>query len=92
MPFVISRKIGTQGDSTVARNRTVAIRNPRLGSGDFPGDACIAVRGLEQTVSIANNHDGTRVISKDGKVMTVSGKGTDAAGKPVESTLVFDKR
>jgi hypothetical protein len=35
---------------------------------------------------------GTRVVSKDGKVMTLSGKGTDAAGKPVESTLVFDKR
>jgi hypothetical protein len=35
---------------------------------------------------------GTRVISKDGKTMTLSGKGTDAAGKPVESTLVFDKR
>lgn len=35
---------------------------------------------------------GTRVISKDGKVMTLSGKGADAAGKPMESTLVFDKR
>jgi hypothetical protein len=34
---------------------------------------------------------GTRVISKDGKVMTLSSKGTDAAGKPTESTLVFDK-
>ncbi len=35
---------------------------------------------------------GTRVISKDGKVMTISGKGTDATGQPVESILVFDKR
>jgi hypothetical protein len=35
---------------------------------------------------------GTRVVSKDGKVMTLSSKGTDAAGKPTESTLVFDKR
>jgi hypothetical protein len=25
-------------------------------------------------------------------VLSFSGKGTDAAGKPVESTLVFDKR
>ena len=35
---------------------------------------------------------GTRVISKDGKVMTISGKGTDAKGQPVEMIMVFDKR
>ena len=35
---------------------------------------------------------GTRVISKDGKVMTISGKGTDAKGQPLEVILVFDKR
>jgi hypothetical protein len=35
---------------------------------------------------------GTRVISKDGKVMTISGKGTDAKGQPMEVILVFDKR
>jgi hypothetical protein len=35
---------------------------------------------------------GTRVISTDGKTMTLSSKRTDAAGKIQESTLVFDKR
>ena len=35
---------------------------------------------------------GTRVISKDGKVMTISGKGTDAKGQPFEIIYVFDKR
>ena len=35
---------------------------------------------------------GTRGISKDGKEMTISIKGTDATGQPVESSLVFDKR
>jgi len=35
---------------------------------------------------------GTRVISKDGKMMTVSAKGTDAKGQPAEGVLVFDKR
>jgi len=35
---------------------------------------------------------GTRVISKDGKVMTISDKGTDAKGQPLEVILVFDKR
>ena len=35
---------------------------------------------------------GTRVISKDGKTMTISGKGTNPKGQPVENILVFDKR
>jgi len=35
---------------------------------------------------------GTRVISKDGKMMTISAKGTDAKGQPAEGVLVFDKR
>jgi len=35
---------------------------------------------------------GTRVISKDGKVMTISGKGTNPQGEPMEVVYVFDKR
>jgi hypothetical protein len=35
---------------------------------------------------------GKRVVSKDGKVMTITSKGTDAAGHPVSNTLVFDRR
>jgi len=35
---------------------------------------------------------GTRVISKDGKMMTISGKGTNPKGQPVENIVVFDKR
>jgi hypothetical protein len=35
---------------------------------------------------------GTRAVSKDGKVMTISGKGTDSQGQPVEVNMVFDKR
>ena len=35
---------------------------------------------------------GTRVISKDGKMMTISAKGTNPKGQPVENILVFDKR
>jgi hypothetical protein len=34
----------------------------------------------------------TRVVSKDGKVMTVTGKGTNARGEKVNNVLVFDKR
>ena len=35
---------------------------------------------------------GTRAISKDGKVMTISSKGTDAQGKPMNNVLVFTKQ
>lgn len=35
---------------------------------------------------------GTRVVSKDGKTLTVSGKGTTANGEPVFLVMVFDKR
>jgi len=37
-------------------------------------------------------YSGTRVLSKDGKVMTLTTKGTNPAGKPFESTMVFDRR
>ncbi len=35
---------------------------------------------------------GKRVVSKNGKTMTISGKGTNADGKPAEIFLVFEKR
>ena len=35
---------------------------------------------------------GSRVLSKDGKVMTLSTKGVNPAGKPMESTMVYDRR
>jgi hypothetical protein len=34
---------------------------------------------------------GTRAVSKDGKVMTITSKGSNAAGQTVSNTLVFDK-
>jgi hypothetical protein len=35
---------------------------------------------------------GRRVVSKDGKTMTITAKGTTATGEPVDSLLVFEKR
>jgi len=35
---------------------------------------------------------GTRVISNDGKMMTLSSKGTNPKGQPVENTAVYEKR
>ena len=35
---------------------------------------------------------GTRVISKDGKVMTITTKGTNAKGQTLNDVVIFDKR
>jgi hypothetical protein len=35
---------------------------------------------------------GRTVVSKDGKTMTVTTKGTNAEGKPVTATIVYDKQ
>jgi hypothetical protein len=35
---------------------------------------------------------GRSVVSKDGKMRTQTSTGTDAAGKPVTATLVFDRQ
>lgn len=35
---------------------------------------------------------GTRVVSKDGKTMTISGKGTDVKGQPTTLLLILEKR
>ena len=38
------------------------------------------------------NATGKNAISKDGKMLTQTSKGTDAEGRPVAQTLVFDKQ
>ena len=35
---------------------------------------------------------GTRTISPDGKVMTITSKGTNALGQNIDDVEVFDKR
>jgi hypothetical protein len=35
---------------------------------------------------------GRRVVSKDGKTLTITAKGTNAKGEPIDNVVVFDKR
>ena len=35
---------------------------------------------------------GTRVVSPDGKTLTITSSGTNVAGQPTKSTLVFERR
>ena len=34
----------------------------------------------------------TRVVSKDGKVETIHGKGHDADGKPISNLVIYEKQ
>ena len=61
-------------------------------------DTLALTRVDAHTVSFTQKKDGkialagTRVISKDGTTMTISGKGTDVKGQPVTLLLVLEKR
>jgi hypothetical protein len=55
-----------------------------------PVDALTANFTIKKAGKVVGS--GTRVISNDLKMMTISFKGTDAKGKPVESIRVFDRR
>ena len=65
-----------------------------------PFDTISAKRVNANTASfeVVKKTDGTyhqtgrNVISKDGKTKTLTAKGTDAAGKPIVATVVFDKQ
>lgn len=37
-------------------------------------------------------YSGSRVLSKDGKIMTLTANGVNSAGKTVDSVMVFDRR
>ncbi len=52
---------------------------------DSTGEATLKKAGKVVSTS-------TRVISKDGKVMTIKSKGTNAKGEKFQNTLVFDKQ
>jgi hypothetical protein len=53
-------------------------------------NAYTTVRTLRKGGKVVNTL--RRVVSKDGKTMTVTQKGTDAEGKPVSTVQVYDKQ
>ncbi len=67
-------------------------------SGDASSDTIALTRVDERNVRFTQKKagkvvsTGTRVVSPDGKTLTVSSTGTNAAGQPTKSTLVFDRR
>jgi hypothetical protein len=68
-------------------------------TGQQPGGAeTLSIKRSGNTFTAENKKGGkllftTRAtVSKDGKVMTLTNKGTDANGQPVNSVLVYDKQ
>jgi hypothetical protein len=66
--------------------------------GPFDTISAKRVNANTTTAEVINKADGTyhqttrNVISKDGKTWTMTAKGTDAKGKPMTATNVFDKQ
>src|SRR5438477_472571 len=71
--------------------------NPVVGNSPY-GDTTALTRVDEKTLRIVNKRGGnpsvnqTIVVSADGKTRTVATKGTDAAGKPVDTIAFYDKQ
>ena len=71
--------------------------NPVVGNSPY-GDTTALTRVDERTLRIVNKRGGkpsvnqTIVVSADGKTRTVSTKGTDAEGKPVDAIAFYDKQ
>jgi hypothetical protein len=67
-------------------------------AGDGSSDTIALTRVDERTFRFTQKKagkvvsTGTRVVSPDGKTLTVSTTGTNAAGQPTKSVLVFEKR
>jgi hypothetical protein len=94
---MVSRDVDAQDKPTVAEftanrdGKDYPYKSPRADMLSLtPVDATTLNYTLKKEGKVVGT--GTRVISKDGKTMTLSHKINDAAGKPVESTLVFDNR
>ena len=65
----------------------------------FPGADTLVLTSLDAWTALFQTKlkgnlvtGGSRVMSKDGKVMTLTTMGVNAAGKPLMSTMVYDRR
>jgi hypothetical protein len=73
--------------------------NPLSGTGVPAGADTIALKRINPNTTKATFkkagkvvRTGRLVVSEDGKVMTIAGKGTDENGQPLSYALVFDKQ
>ena len=101
---VVGKSENLTGTIVTADGKTIPIKFTATLDGkdspfQFPGVDTLALTPVDAwttnfTTKLAGKvvATGSRVLSKDGKVMTQSTKGLNPTGKPAESTLVFDRR
>lgn len=95
----VTVNIVTASGSTIAEHSSYAYDGKDYPiTGNPREDALSLKRVNERTTIITQKLSGnvvgteTRVISADGRVMTISSKGTDAKGAPFERVAVYDKQ
>jgi hypothetical protein len=72
--------------------------NPITGTGQASGADTIALKRSGNTFEVTMKKGGKvlttnkNVVSKHGKVLTITAKGTNASGQPVSNVIVFDKQ
>jgi hypothetical protein len=98
MQTTTMRTVNAEGRTTNSKSsyRLDGKEYPITGSPDF--DAIALKRVDDATVSGVVKHQGkvamqtTRILSKDGKVMTVTNTGTNSAGQPMKNVMLFDRK
>jgi hypothetical protein len=93
-----SKGIGADGKPTVGQWTVVYDGKDRPQTGNPDADSVSLKRIDAFTTEFTERRagkivtTGTRIVSRDGKVLTITSKGTDAKGQPVNNVLVFEKR
>jgi hypothetical protein len=100
---ITTKGVGPQGNATTTYTykldgMDVPITNSAAPPNTKPGT--IAIKGVDAfTVTFTNKNGegkvtgtGTRTLSKDGKTMTITTKGTNPQGQPISSNQVWEKQ
>lgn len=94
---VTSETVSASGDKSSTVYTAAYDGKPQPIKGSQVADSVSLKRIDDHTSERTDSKDGkavqtyTRVVSKDGKTMTVTVKGTNAQGQPVNNVIVFEK-
>ena len=96
---VKSTGTGTRADGAINSTYTAKYDGKSYPGTGFPWDTTSIKQLDANTLTVINTKTGGKykatgrtVVSKDGKTMTITTKGTDNEGKAMHQTLVFEKQ
>jgi len=95
---VTSETVSADGSKTTSEYTANYDGKPYPIKGSLTADTVALKRVDSHTTERVDSRGGktvqtfTRVVSKDGKTMTVTVKGTNSQGKPVHNVIVFEKK